>query len=52
MAAVALKIFNWISTSNIKGDLFGGVTAAAIALPMALAFRYGFRAGAGAGAGR
>ena len=49
MAAVASRIFNRISTSNIKGDLFGGVTAAVIALPMALAF--GVASGAGAGAG-
>lgn len=34
----ALSILNHISTTNIKGDLFGGVTAAVIALPMALAF--------------
>jgi SulP family sulfate permease len=33
----------------IKGDLFGGLTAAVIALPMALAF--GVASGAGAGAG-
>ena len=29
---------NRISTSNLRGDAFGGVTAAVIALPMALAF--------------
>ena len=33
-----LRLLNHISTNNIKGDLFGGVTAAVIALPMALAF--------------
>ena len=27
-----------IDTSNIKGDLFGGVTAGIVALPLALAF--------------
>jgi len=32
------RLLNQISTSNIKGDLFGGVTAAVIALPMSLAF--------------
>jgi SulP family sulfate permease len=40
---------NHISSSNLKGDLFGGVTAAVIALPMALAF--GVASGAGAEAG-
>jgi SulP family sulfate permease len=35
--------------NNIKGDIFGGVTAAIIALPLALAF--GVASGAGAGAG-
>ena len=29
---------NHISTQNIKGDAFGGLTAAVVALPMALAF--------------
>ena len=31
-------IFNEISLKNVHGDVFGGVTAAVIALPMALAF--------------
>ena len=31
-------LLNRISTSNLRGDAFGGVTAAVIALPMALAF--------------
>jgi len=31
-------VLNHISTKNIKGDLFGGVTAAIVALPLALAF--------------
>ena len=31
-------MLNRISTSNLRGDAFGGVTAAVIALPMALAF--------------
>jgi sulfate permease, SulP family len=44
-----LRLLNHISTNNIKGDLFGGVTAAVIALPMALAF--GVASGAGAAAG-
>jgi SulP family sulfate permease len=44
-----LRVLNHISTNNIKGDLFGGVTAAVIALPMALAF--GVASGAGAAAG-
>ncbi len=42
-------VFNRISTQHIRGDLFGGVTAAVIALPMALAF--GVASGAGAAAG-
>jgi len=33
-----LRVLNHISTKNIKGDLFGGVTAAIVALPLALAF--------------
>jgi SulP family sulfate permease len=44
-----LRLLNHISTNNIKGDLFGGVTAAVIALPMALAF--GVASGAGPEAG-
>ncbi len=44
-----MRIFNQISLRNAKGDLFGGVTAAVIALPMALAF--GVASGAGAEAG-
>jgi SulP family sulfate permease len=44
-----MKIFNEISLQNIRGDIFGGVTAAVIALPMALAF--GVASGAGAEAG-
>ena len=31
-------LLNRISTKNIKGDAFGGLTAAVVALPMALAF--------------
>jgi SulP family sulfate permease len=42
-------VLNHISTNNIKGDLFGGVTAAIVALPLALAF--GVASGAGAAAG-
>jgi SulP family sulfate permease len=33
-----LRLLNHISTTNIKGDLFGGLTAAIVALPLALAF--------------
>ncbi|MBM5816706.1 MAG: SulP family inorganic anion transporter [Cyanobacteria bacterium K_Offshore_surface_m2_239] len=44
-----MKVLNQISTKNIKGDLFGGVTAAIVALPLALAF--GVASGAGASAG-
>jgi SulP family sulfate permease len=42
-------VLNHISATNIKGDLFGGVTAAIVALPLALAF--GVASGAGAAAG-
>lgn len=42
-------LFNHINTNNIKGDVFGGLTAAVIALPLALAF--GVSSGAGAIAG-
>jgi SulP family sulfate permease len=45
----AFRVLNHISTNNIKGDLFGGVTAAIVALPLALAF--GVASGAGAAAG-
>ncbi|MGB5835185.1 MAG: SulP family inorganic anion transporter [Thiohalocapsa sp.] len=44
-----MRIFNEIGLNNLKGDLFGGLTAAIIALPMALAF--GVASGAGAEAG-
>ncbi|WP_036484674.1 SulP family inorganic anion transporter [Myxosarcina sp. GI1] len=44
-----MSITNRIHFRNVKGDLFGGVTAAVIALPMALTF--GVASGAGASAG-
>lgn len=44
-----MQITNVINFSNIKGDVFGGITAAVIALPMALAF--GVASGAGPEAG-
>ncbi|MBV5272957.1 MAG: SulP family inorganic anion transporter [Lamprocystis purpurea] len=44
-----MKILNEIRFDNLRGDLFGGVTAAVIALPMALAF--GVASGAGPEAG-
>ncbi|MGF1613250.1 MAG: SulP family inorganic anion transporter [Gammaproteobacteria bacterium] len=44
-----MRIVNEIRFDNLRGDLFGGVTAAVIALPMALAF--GVASGAGAEAG-
>ena len=43
------KITNRINFNNVRGDLFGGLTAAVIALPMALAF--GVASGAGPTAG-
>lgn len=36
--ATATQIFNKINFRNVKGDIFGGLTAAVIALPMSLAF--------------
>lgn len=44
-----MKVFNRINLNNLKGDIFGGLTATVIALPMALAF--GVASGAGAQAG-
>ena len=44
-----MQLTNQIHFRNLRGDLFGGVTAAIIALPMALAF--GVASGAGAAAG-
>lgn len=44
-----MPFLNEIHFKNLKGDLFGGVTAAVIALPMALAF--GVASGAGPAAG-
>ncbi|MEO0771259.1 MAG: SulP family inorganic anion transporter, partial [Cyanobacteria bacterium J06649_4] len=44
-----MQLTNRIHFRNVQGDIFGGVTAAVIALPMALAF--GVASGAGAVAG-
>ncbi len=44
-----MQITNRINFRNLRGDLFGGATAAVVALPMALAF--GVASGAGAPAG-
>lgn len=44
-----MQITNKIHFRNLQGDIFGGLTAAVIALPMALAF--GIASGAGASAG-
>lgn len=44
-----MRIVNRIHFRNLQGDIFGGITAAIIALPMALAF--GVASGAGAVAG-
>jgi len=45
----SMHLTNKIHFRNLRGDLFGGVTAAVIALPMALAF--GVASGAGAVSG-
>jgi len=50
----ATNVFNHIHFRNLRGDLFGGLTAAIIALPMALAFgtlAFGDYAEGGAAAG-
>jgi SulP family sulfate permease len=44
-----MQITNLIHFRNVKGDVFGGITAAVVALPMALAF--GVASGAGPSAG-
>ncbi|MBK5965384.1 sodium-independent anion transporter [Thiocystis minor] len=44
-----MRILNEIRFDNLRGDVFGGVTAAVVALPMALAF--GVASGAGPAAG-
>jgi len=44
-----MQLLNEIRFNNLRGDLFGGLTAAIIALPMALAF--GVASGAGPAAG-
>jgi SulP family sulfate permease len=44
-----MQITNRINIRHLRGDVFGGLTAAIIALPMALAF--GVASGAGAAAG-
>jgi len=49
MSTSLKTLFNTINASNLKGDVFGGLTAAVIALPLALAF--GVSSGAGAIAG-
>lgn len=44
-----MQLVNRISFQNWRGDLFGGLTAAVIALPMALAFGVATNAGPAAG---
>ena len=44
-----MQFVNGLNSKNVKGDLFGGITAAVVALPLALAF--GVSSGAGAIAG-
>ena len=44
-----MNVTNRIHFRNVQGDIFGGITAAVIALPMALTF--GVASGAGASAG-
>lgn len=44
-----MQIFNQIRFDNLRGDIFGGLTAAIVSLPLALAF--GVASGAGPAAG-
>ena len=44
-----MQLVNGLNFKNLRGDLFGGITAAVVALPLALAF--GVSSGAGAIAG-
>jgi len=44
-----MRLINRLNFKNLRGDLFGGLTAAVVALPLALAF--GVSSGAGAIAG-
>jgi len=44
-----LTLFNRFEINNLRGDIFGGLTAAIVSLPLALAF--GIASGAGAEAG-
>lgn len=44
-----MELVNGLHSRNIRGDIFGGLTAAVVALPLALAF--GVASGAGAMAG-
>ena len=49
VASSNYRIFNNISFAHLRGDIFGGLTAAVVSLPMALAF--GVASGAGPVAG-
>ena len=44
-----MQLVNGLHSKNIRGDIFGGITASVVALPLALAF--GIASGAGAIAG-
>jgi len=46
---ILMEITNRIHFDNLRGDIFGGLTAAIVSLPLALAF--GVASGAGAIAG-
>ena len=46
---MAIEIFHGLHFRNLKGDIYGGITAAVVALPLALAF--GVASGAGPVAG-
>ena len=49
MSVSRFKLFHGLHFRNLRGDCFGGITAAIVALPLALAF--GVSSGAGATAG-
>ena len=44
-----MNVTNKIHLRNLQGDIFGGITAAVIALPMALTLGVAFGPGASAG---
>ena len=44
-----MQLINGLNFNNLRGDIYGGITAAVIALPLALAFSVSSGAGPIAG---